>query len=137
VFYPRKVLRADRGSVTMGEHVRGVNVVQEGKNQFFVKTDYINLPADHIFYDDKLTLSGIFTLAHEYGHFPKPLLLRFAARHNLTSEQAEELMADILSAKLSLAMGFPINKVMLHFSGREIVYGGFPFRKYILGALQH
>ncbi len=138
MFYPRKVLRYDpvHGSVTQGEHVRSVDVVQRGNEKFLVQKDYINLPADLVFAGDQLTLSGVFTMTHEYGHFPKPLLLQFAYRNGINIEQAEELLADILSAKLARALGFSLPRILSHFEGRDVVYGGFPFRSYILHALR-
>ncbi|MDO8428603.1 MAG: hypothetical protein Q7S92_05320 [Candidatus Diapherotrites archaeon] len=138
MFYHRKALRVNpwEGSVTQGEHVRSFDLLQKGSQKFVIKKDYINLPAEHVFYNDNLSLNGIFTLCHEYGHFPKPLLLLFAAKNGLSEEQGEELLADILSAKLSIAMGFPLERIMSHFSGREIVYGYFPFRQYILESLK-
>ncbi len=142
-FYPRRSLRerifAARGrvfgSIVKGEHVNQIRIYQKGKQVFVVKSDFINLPAEHIFEGDRLTMDGIFTLAHEYAHFPKPALRAFASRHKMSYEQAEELFADVLSAKLAVKMGYPKEHVLEHFSGRGIVYGRIPFRTFILKAV--
>lgn len=139
IFYPRKVLRQQvyrigpyiSSSVTMGEHVNSVKIIQKGNQVFVLRSHHINLPSEHLFEGDKITINGLFTLAHEYAHFPKPAIGRFAAKNGLTIEQAEELMADMLSAKLAVTLGYPKEKVLQHFAGREIVYGNFPFREWI------
>ena len=143
-FFPRRSLRerifAGGGriiaSVVKGEHVNQITIYQRGSQRFMVKSDFINMPAEHVFEGDKLTIDGIFTLAHEYGHFSKPAIAGFAAHYSLGSEQAEELLADVLSAKLSVKMGYPKEHVLGHFAGRGIVYGSFPFRKTILKAVK-
>lgn len=139
MFYPRRILRKTSysigpyvsSSVTMGEHVNAIKILQKGSQVFVIRSHYINLPSEHLFEGDKLTIRGIFTLAHEYAHFPKPAIGKFAAKNNLTSGQAEELMADMLAAKLAVTLGYPKERVLQHFAGREIVYGGFPFREWI------
>lgn len=139
IFYPRRVLRQNlyrvgpyiSSSVTMGEHVNSIKIIQQGRQVFVIRSHHINLPSEHLFESDKLTMNGIFTLAHEYAHFPKPAIGRFAIKHGLTGEQAEELMADMLSAKLAVTLGYPKENVLRHFAGREIVYGNFPFREWI------
>ena len=139
MFYPRKVLRQNvyrigpylSSSVTMGEHVNSITIKQQGNQVFVLRHHHINFPSEHLFEGDKITINGIFTLAHEYAHFPKPAIGSFAAKNGLTSEQAEELMADMLSAKLAVTLGYPKDRVLEHFAGREIVYGGFPFREWI------
>lgn len=123
------------GSVTKGESVERVAVVQKGSQRFFIREHYINLPAEHIFDGDRLDLDGIFTLAHEYAHFGKPLLEEFAASLRISPNVAEELLADTLCAKLAARMGFPKSEVLAHFEGREVVYGSFPFRKYLARAI--
>lgn len=142
-FYPSRNLRerifAARGrifgSVVKGEHVNQIRIFQQGSRVWAVKSDFINLPAEHIFDGDKLTISGIFTLAHEYAHFPKPALQQFAVHNKMDYEQAEELLADVLSAKLAVKMGYPKENVLQQFAGREIVYGRVPFRAFILKAV--
>ncbi len=142
-FYPRRNLRERiiraggrvMASVVKGEHVNQITIYQKGTRAFAVKSDFINMPSEHLFEGDKLTIGGIFTLAHEYAHFPKPALSGFAMHYGLSFEQAEELMADILSAKLAVKMGYPKDGVLKHFAGRDIVYGRFPFRKFIKKAV--
>ncbi|MDP6670367.1 MAG: hypothetical protein QGI60_00950 [archaeon] len=142
-FFPRRSLRETIfsgggrvfASVVKGEHVNQIKIFQKGNQMFVVKSDFINLPAGHVFKGDKLTIDGIFTLCHEYGHFPKPALAGFAAAHAMSYEQGEELFADILSAKLAVKMGYPKDKVLDHFSGRGIVYGRVPYRAFILKAI--
>jgi len=140
LFYPRHTLRTTvyniggrlGMSVVRGEHVNSIKVVQKGRERFLIKSDYINLPAEHIFNGDELSIQGIFTLCHEYGHFPKPGLLEFAQSLGLNLEQAEELTADILAAKVAVKLGYPKENVLGHFRGREVVYGDKPFQEYIL-----
>ena len=123
-------------SVTKGEHVRQIMVYQKGPVKYIESKNYINLPAEHIFKGEKMSIDGIFTLAHEYGHFPKKHLRVFAEAYSLNSEQAEELLADILSAKLAVKMGYPKEKVLKHYIGRDIVYGTFPFWQFIRDAVK-
>jgi len=142
-FYPRKALRANfysQGgrigmSITKGENVSFFKIIQIGGIRRVSRKSFINLPAGHIFSGDKMTMDGILTLCHEYAHFPKPKLARFAEKHSMGTGQAEELFADVLSAKLAVKMGFPKEEIIRHFSGREIVYGSIPFKEFILRAI--
>jgi len=142
-FYPSRFLRAKfysqggriGAAVTKGENVCYIKVIQIGGWRKIKRESFINLPAEHIFHGDKMTLDGILTLCHEYAHFPKPKLAEFAEQHGMYEEQAEELLADVLSARLAVKLGFPKQEVMTHFSGREIVYGRIPFREFILRAI--
>ena len=139
VFYPRRNLKAKIyrmsgrifGTVTKGEHVNKITIMQKGKDRFVITSDYINLPAEHVFDGEKLSIGGIFTLSHEYAHFPKPDIGSFAAAYGISEGQAEELLADLLAAKLAVKMGYPKANVLHHFRGREVVYGSFPFKKVI------
>ena len=142
-FYPKKTLKEKIffkhgrvfASVVKGEHVSAIKIFQKGSQRFVVKSDYINMPAEHMFNGSKLAVEGIFTLAHEYAHFPKKNLGQFASSKNISYEQAEELFADILSAKLAVEMGYPKENILKHFKGREIVYGKIPFKKLIWNAV--
>ncbi len=142
-FYPSRILRASyyrHGerigvSVTQGENVSYYRVIQIGGLRRVERKSYINLPAGHVFSGDKMTLDGILTLSHEYAHFPKPKLLEFAEAHGMDAGTAEELFADVLSAKLAVKLGFSRQQVMAHFAGREIVYGTIPFKEFILRAI--
>ncbi len=142
-FYPRKTLKEKIffkhgrvfASVVKGEQVNAIKIFQKGKQRFIVKSNYINMPAEHVFDGSKLTVEGIFTLAHEYAHFPKKNLGKFADAKKISYEQAEELFADILSAKLAVEMGYPKENVLKHFRGRELVYGRIPFKKLIWNAV--
>jgi len=142
-FYPRKSLKEKimfkggrvYASVVKGENVNAIKIFQKGSQRFVVKSNYINMPAEHVFDGSKLTVEGIFTLAHEYAHFPKQNLGRFASAKKISYEQAEELFADILSAKLAVEMGYPKENILKHFKGREIVYGSIPFKKLIWNAV--
>ena len=142
-FYPRRnmketVFKAGNrifSSVVKGEHVNVIKILQKGSQRFLLKSDFINLPAEHMFDGDKMTIEGIFTLSHEYAHFPKPALGRFAKANKITFTQAEELMADTLSAKLAVKMGYPKEFVLGHFYGRELVYGKIPFKRFIWNAV--
>ncbi len=142
-FFPRRSLRETIfggggrifASVVKGEHVNQIKIYQKGNQMFVVKSDFINLPAGHVFNKDRLTIDGIFTLSHEYAHFPKPALVGFAKANAMSYDQAEELFADMLSAKLAVKLGYPKDKILNHFSGRGIVYGRVPFRAFILKAI--
>ncbi len=142
-FYPRKSLKErilhaggrTFASVVKGEHVNVIKIYQRGKQRFVVRDNYINMPAEHVFDGGKLAVDGIFTLSHEYAHFPKPALSKFAAVNGISAEQAEELLADTLSAKLAVALGYPKELVLGHFKGREIVYGKIPFKQLIWNAV--
>lgn len=124
-------------SVTKGEHVNTVTIQQMGDQKFMIKDDYINLPAHHVFDGEKLSIDGIFTLAHEYGHFPKGENAEsFAVAYGLSESQSEELLADLLSAKLAARMGYPKDRILHHFRGREAVYGGYPFKEMIRKAVE-
>ncbi|MCX6801698.1 MAG: hypothetical protein NT067_01150 [Candidatus Diapherotrites archaeon] len=134
-FYPRRAMRVSPYSVTQGENVSYYKIIQIGGMRRIERESFINLPAEHIFEGDKMTLGGILTLSHEYAHFPKPKLMEFAVANGISFTQAEELMADVLSAKLAVKMGFSKEQVISHFAGREIVYGSMPFRQFILRAI--
>jgi len=144
IFYPRKTLKEKIykfrgrvfGSVVKGEHVNQIRIYQKGRQRFVVQSNYINMPAFHVFEGNRLTVDGIFTLAHEYAHFPKPALGAFARANEMSYEQAEELLADALSAKLAVKLGYPREKVLGRFSGRGLVYGRIPFRKFIQKAAE-
>lgn len=143
MFYPRKTLKEKifqahgriYGSVVKGEHVNVIKIYQKGKQRFVIQDSYINMPAEHVFEGSRLTIEGIFTLAHEYAHFPKQGLEKFAQANKITYGQAEELLADTLSAKLAVAMGFPKELVLAQFQGRELVYGKIPFKRLIWNAV--
>lgn len=122
-------------SAIKGENVTLLKIIQIGGRRLIIRENFINLPADHIFAGDRLSLQGILTLCHEYAHFPKPMLGKFARSLNITPTQAEELLADMLAAKLAVALGFKKEQVLKHFAGREIVYGNFPYFAYIERAM--
>jgi len=142
-FYPSKILRAQyytQGgrigmSVTQGENISYYRIIQIGGLKRIERKSFINLPAEHVFRGDKMTLDGLLTLCHEYAHFPKPKLMEFANKYKMYPDTAEELMADVLSAKLAVKLGFPKQQVINHFSGREVVYGRMPFKRFILKAI--
>lgn len=143
-FYPARSLRGNFyriagtvfGSVVKGENVKQIRIIQQG-NRFFIQSiAHINLPAEHVFEGSRLTVEGIFTLCHEYAHFPKPGVRAFALHNNLSLEQAEELLADVLAAKLAKKLGYSRQTILEQLSGREIVFGSVPFKKMVLRALQ-
>ncbi len=143
-FFPRKSLRESIhkfagmvfGSVVKGENVKSIRIVQQGKRFFIQSLAHINLPAEHVFEGSNLTIAGIFTLCHEYAHFPKPGVSSFAFHNNLSLEQAEELLSDVLAAKLAKKIGYSRQTILEQISGREIVYGSIPFKKMVLKALE-
>jgi len=122
-------------SVTKGENVNLIKLIQTPKGSVIVRSNYINLPAEHIFFGDKMSVQGIFTIAHEYAHFPKPKISEFAKGLRISAENAEELLADIMASKLAVALGYPKEGVLALLSGRQLVYGAFPFEKFILKAI--
>ena len=142
-FYPKKTLKERiffaggriHASAVKGENVNIIRIYQKGKQRFIIRDNYINMPAEHVFEGKKLSIDGIFTLGHEYAHFPKPALRQFAMANNITGEQAEELLADVLSAKLAVGLGYPKENVLQHFKGRELVYGRIPFKRLIWNAV--
>ena len=121
--------------VTKGEHVNQIQLVQKGKSVFLIRNHYINLPADHIFDGERLSFQGLITLSHEYAHFPKRNLRGFANHFGVDMEQSEELIADMLAARLAKTLGFKEHDIIRHFDGREIVYLGFPLREFIKRAV--
>ena len=64
------------------------------------------------------------------------MLASFAKAIKLSPGQTEELLADMLAAKLAVALGFKKENVLVHFAGREIVYGSFPYFAYIERAME-
>ena len=122
-------------SVTKGENVNLIKLIQTPQGSVIVRSNFINLPAEHIFSGDKMSIPGIFTISHEYAHFPKPKINEFAKRLGISGESAEELLADILASKLAVALGYPKEGVLALLSGRQLVYGAFPFEKFILKAI--
>lgn len=142
-FYPRKSLKErifhshgrTFASVVKGEHVNVIKIYQKGNKRFVISDNYINMPAEHVFDGSRLTIEGIFTLAHEYAHFPKPALGKFAMANSISYGQAEELLADTLGARLAVAMGFPKGLVLTQLQGRELVYGSIPFKKLVWNAV--
>ena len=143
-FYPKtslrgKVYRAGGkvfSSVTMGENVKQIRVIQYGNRFYLQSKAHINFPSERLFSGDSLTLPGVFTLSHEYAHFPKPGVKEFAFHNNMTLEQAEEFLSDMLAAKLSKQLGFSHAQIVSQLHGREIVYGGIPFKQMIMKALK-
>jgi len=144
LFFPRKTLRTIIQKIgdkiigigaTMGEHVNQIQLIQKGNHFFLIRKHHIRLPAEHIFAGDKLSIDGVFTLSHEYAHFPKKIVKPFALSYGLTLEQAEELLADVLAAKVAITLGYKKETILKHFQGREIVYGLFPFKEFIKKAL--
>lgn len=142
-FYPSPVLRQSaviKGnkvfySRVMGENVTSYKIITKGRQQTILKSNYIKIPAEHVFYGDKLTLDGILTICHEYGHFPKRHLHRFASELGITYDSAEELLADTLAAKVAVKMGHNRHAVLSHFHGRGVVYGFFPYKEYLRRAI--
>ena len=122
--------------MTKGENVKQIRIIQQG-NRFLIQSiAHINLPAEHIFSGNRLTLEGVFTLCHEYSHFPKPGVMVFAQHNRMGLEQAEEFLADMLAAKLAKQLGYSKQTILEQLAGREIVYGAIPFKQKILRAIE-
>lgn len=120
--------------------VKGVNVsyfeVKKVSGKVLVKkNNLIKLPAKHFFSRERISISGVFSLCHEYAHFPKKESIILAEKTFLTLEQAEELYADILASKVALQIGFTKKQVIENLQGRQLVYHGFPYMKVILKAI--
>ncbi len=135
-FYPRKYLSARFarsgkmviGSIIKGQQVSKIIVYEKGLDKRVIIQSKIQLPAEYIFEGNKLSLNGIHTLMHEYCHFPRDVR-SFAQGLNISEEQAEELIADLVSARISVKMGMEKEKVYSFYSGRDAVFYPFPFRR--------
>lgn len=141
-FIPSKVLAARYGvvggtiigSVVKGQQLNQIIIVQKGMNKYVIRRREIDLPAGHLFKGNKLAWDGVHTLMHEYCHSLRNLNV-LAEKLKLSNEQAEELIADLLSARIALEMNFPKEVILSFYSGRDFVYGGFPFREKLIKLL--
>jgi hypothetical protein len=125
-FYDSDVLAAsDRGRI-MGLSQRSIVYIKRGnKIEFRLGPTTISMPAGHLFYGHHLTLDGITTMIHEWAHYPKKIG-GFARMLRLPAHAAEEFLADVVSAKVALRLGFKPQYVFRHYHGRIplfIVYG--------------
>jgi hypothetical protein len=135
-FFPRKVLSAriakigNRliGSIIKGQQVSSIQVMQIGKNIVVKGSRWIELPADLVFKGNHITMEGIMTLMHEYSHFPRKTS-GFAKAMGLSHRHAEELIADLVSAKVARKMGLPKEEIKLIGLERVGYYGRFPFKE--------
>ncbi len=142
-FYPRRSLRSAIystrgrvfGSMLKGLSVNRIAVMQKGPKMFVIRSRHIELPAEHLFEGDRLTLDGVHTLMHEYCHSVRNVS-EFAEKLKLSPEQAEELIADLLSARIAVKMGIERETVYGFYGGRGMVYGGFPFHEMLKRALK-
>ena len=137
-FYPkdnlsRTVFQIGKQFITsevLGQHKQGMKVIKEGGLlKVIPEGRLIELPADHFFNGNKPTWDGMKTLIHELCHDPSRNVFEFSKEVHLTPTQTEELIADLMSAKIAIKMGFSREKVLSLYYGREAVYGKFPFRE--------
>jgi hypothetical protein len=137
-FYPKKTLMSTVfrigkhiiSSEILGEHKQNFQVIRKGK-EFIVIPEgrVIDLPAEHFFHGNELEWKGVHTLMHEICHDPLRNVFEFSQQIHLNANQTEELIADLMSAKIAIKMGFSREKVLALYHGRESVYGRFPFRE--------
>ncbi|MFH1663759.1 MAG: hypothetical protein ABH986_03035 [archaeon] len=119
-------------SEVLGEHKQNIRLVRQGGLLKVVPEGrLIEIPADHFFHGNIPSWEGMKTLMHEICHDPTRNVFEFSREIHLTPNQAEELIADLMSAKIAVRMGFPREKVLSLYHGREGIYGRFPYRKAI------
>lgn len=120
-------------SEILGEHKQNLKVVREGNLLKVIPEGHlIEMPADLFFHGDKVSWKGLQTLIHEMCHNPMRNVFEFSKEVHLTPNQTEELIADLLSARIAVKMGFPRNRIHELYHGRQGIYGiGFPFEKMI------
>jgi len=124
-------------SEVLGEHRQEISVIRKGNKIIAVQgRRIIDIPAEHFFHENKLSWQGVHTLMHELCHDPMRNNLEFSKQVHLNHEQAEELTADLLSAKIGVKMGMSRERVLGFYHGREGVYGGFPFRESLERAIK-
>lgn len=125
-FYDSEVLAANARSKIMGLNQRSIIYIKRGnKIEFRFGPSTISMPAGHLFYGNHLTLDGITTMIHEWAHYPKNIG-GFARLLRLPNHAAEEFLADVVSAKVAIKMGFKPEYVFRHYRGRVslfFVYG--------------
>ncbi len=139
-FYPKdtlmravfKIGKHFVASEVLGQHEQKIRIKREGGIIKVVPDGrLIELPADHFFHGDKLNWKGVHTLMHEICHDPTRNVFDFSREAQLTPNQTEELIADLMSAKIAIKMGFKRESVLGLYHGREAIYGRFPFREYL------
>jgi len=131
--FDRAVLERKGSSVTMGSRDMTMIAVGNGPFPRIKAKSVINMPAQHLFYGNKLTFNGAATLAHELSHAPRNVSF-LAKKLHMTKTQAEEFLADITSAAILREMGFPAERIVNHFKGRWVVYGKhFPKVMHLIG----
>ncbi len=124
-------------SEVLGEHKQEIIVMKKGKQTFVIRGKRnIDIPSEHFFHENNLNWQGIHTLMHEYCHDPARNVLKFSNQIHLNSEQAEELIADLLSAKIARKMGMNKERVLSFYRGRQGVYGKFPFKETLEKAIK-
>lgn len=124
-------------SEVLGEHKQEIIVMKKGKQTFVVRGKRnIDIPAEHFFHENNLNWQGIHTLMHEYSHDPARNVLEFSNQIHLNPEQTEELIADLLSAKIARKMGMNRERVLSFYRGRQGVYGKFPFNETLEKAIK-
>jgi hypothetical protein len=136
-FYPKdslmrtvfKIGKHFIASEVLGEHKQNLKFVRQGNIVKVVpEAELIEIPANLFFHGDKVTWKGLQTLIHELCHDPlrDPYEL---SKLGLNRTQREELVADLLSARIAVKMGFPKQRILELYKGREGVYGKFPYKK--------
>jgi len=111
LIYDRKALNVSVNSVTFGEHVVQYYFVQKGKSASVFAKKYIRLPAWHIFYDNKISKRGAFTLWHEWAHFSKPDLNSYLRTRGIPASLSEETAADVLATVIAREFGYKESEI--------------------------
>ena len=124
-------------SEVLGEHKQNIRVIRNGNLlKVIPEGRLIEIPANHFFLGNTPTWGGMKTLMHEICHDPARNVFDFSREIQLNPSQTEELIADLMSAKIAIKMGFPREKVLSLYNGREGVYGRFPYRKFLEKAIK-
>ncbi len=118
-------------SEILGEHKQNLKIIKKNGKVVGVVPEgrLIEIPAGHFFHGDKASWKGVHTLMHELCHNPSRNVFEFSKEIHLNPTQTEELIADLLSARIAIKMGFPRKRIYELYKGRQSVYGRFPFRK--------
>lgn len=122
-FKPGSNLSSDGLSVVFGENEK---IMQNG-----VLKSAIRIPKEHLFDSEgRIRLDGGLTLLHEMSHVVLPFSAKlFTARVGLIPHHADELFADLLSARIAKEIGYRKEVVASHLVRRRSYFGGFPIER--------
>lgn len=122
---PGLFLNSSESGITFGENEK---VFKDGTLK-----SAIRMPHDHLFdFNGKIRLDGGLTLLHEMSHVVLPEHAKtFTARIGLPINHADELFADLLSARVANEMGYKKEVVASHLVRRRS-YFKYPIDKLAL-----